>query len=461
MILNHKGEVIVANKSPIKRDSFRISTQQKDILKSLFTLPVQSSWLSDDEIEKILRDSTVTAAIGSRKAATLKKEILITCENKEIKDELEKSFSFDILESMLDIPYQGFGVFELNWEKKNSFWVPKIEERFYKDFTLDNRVLKFNSVGVSEDIPPYKAVYATYKSKPNKPYGQPVFQTLFWLIEFKNASLQFWVELLERFGTPWVIAKTQGDNNALADEIYNMLGGDGAVLDSEDELKIEVAQNKGDFKEIISYIDDQIREVILGGNLTGNVKGGSQAAATVHNDIREDLAQADENIVNKLIKDVIVAFKELNIIDIEIVGKLKDKDEPNNELATRDKLIFDMGYKPTKEYIQDTYNIKVEEVIPQKQNNPLANHKMSFSKTLAEDELDYQIQNIDTSNPLTFQKQIIEIIESSKSFEEVQDKLVSLLKNIDTNDLYEHLIKYMTNSHILAVAQIEEENPNG
>ena len=32
------------------------------------------------------------------------------------------------------------------------------------------------------------------------------------------------MELLERFGTPWVIGKTEGDKNALADEIYNMLG---------------------------------------------------------------------------------------------------------------------------------------------------------------------------------------------------------------------------------------------
>ncbi len=461
MILNHKGEVIVANKTPIKRDSIRISSQQKDILKSLFTLPVQSSWLSDEEIEKILRDSTVTAAIGSRKAATLKKEILITCENKEIKDEFEKVFSFDILESMLDIPYQGFGVFEINWNKKDSIFFPKIEERFYKDFILDNKVLKFNSTGMSEDIPPYKAVHATYKAKPNKPYGQPIFQTLFWLIEFKNASLQFWVELLERFGTPWVIAKTQGDKNALADEIYNMLGGDGAVLDTEDELKIEVAQNKGDFKEIISYIDDQIREVVLGGNLTGNVKGGSQAAATVHNDIREDLAQADENIVNKLIKDVIRNFKELNNLNIEILGKLKDKDDPNKVLADRDKLIFDMGFQPTKEYIEETYNIKVEKIVAPIQS-PLANHKMSFSKSLAQDELDYQVQNLDLKEiTLTFQKQILEIINKSNSYEEMLDELFKAYPTFDTKLLEENLYKNLALSQILAAAQIEDENPNG
>lgn len=461
---NSKNET----KPTTKREAIRITSTQKDILKSLFELPVQNSWLSEDEIDKILRDSTVTAAMGSRKASTLKKEILISCENKDIKEELEKVFSFDIIDSMLDIPYYGFGVFELNWYANKSYLFPKIEERFYKNFILDNKVLKFNSLGMPEDIPLYKAVHATYKAKPNKPYGQPLFQTLFWLIKFKNASLQFWVELLERFGTPWVIAKTEGDKNALAEEIYNMLGGDGAVIDSEDTLDIKTASDKGNFKELIEYIDDQIREVILGGNLTSNVKTGSMAAANVHNNVREDLAQADENIVNKLIKEVIKNFKELNSLTIEITGKLKDKDDPNKELADRDKLIYDMGFQPTKEYIEETYSIKVTQIQkdttkPISNNTDISNANLiTLNNTIAVDELDKNIQNLDLSDiSLTFQKQILEIINTSDSFEEMIDKLLKAYPNFDTKTLETSLYKNLTLSQLLAAAQIEDENPNG
>ena len=461
---NSKNET----KTTTKRETIRITTAQKDILKSLFELPVQNSWLSEDEIDKILRDSTVTAAMGSRKASTLKKEILISCENKDIKEELEKVFSFDIIDSMLDIPYYGFGVFELNWYANKSFLFPKIEERFYKNFIIDNKVLKFNSLGMPEDIPLYKAVHATYKAKPNKPYGQPLFQTLFWLIEFKNASLQFWVELLERFGTPWVIAKTEGDKNALAEEIYNMLGGDGAVIDSEDELDIKTASDKGNFKELIEYIDDQIREVILGGNLTSNVKTGSMAAANVHNNVREDLAQADENIVNKLIKEVIKNFKELNSLTTEISGKLKDKDDPNKELANRDKLIYDMGFQPTKEYIEETYSIKVTQIQkdttkPISNNTDISNANLiTLNNNIAVDELDKNINNLDLKDiSLTFQKQILEIINTSDSFEEMIDKLLKAYPNFDTKTLETSLYKNLTLSQLLAAAQIEDENPNG
>ncbi|EFU69136.1 phage protein [Aliarcobacter butzleri JV22] len=441
-------------------------TRYKDILKPLFDLPVHNSWLDDETIDKIMRDSTVIAAIGNRKASTLKKEILIECENSNFKEILEDAFSFNVIDSILDIPYYGFGVYEINWEFENGFFIPTLVERNYKNFILDNGKIKFNSLGFSEDIEFHKVIAATYKAKPNKPYGQPLIQTLFWLVEFKNASLQFWMELLERFGTPWVIGKTEGDKNALAEEIYNMLGGDGAVIDTDDDIKIETAKDGGNFKELVEYIDNQIREVILGGNLTANVQGGSLAAANVHNEVREDLAQADENIVNQIIRELIWIFQEFNKTTTVIKGKLKDKDDPNKELADRDKLIYDMGYKPTKEYIETTYNIKVVE-IEQKNNGLIANSNILRANpiilnNLPQDELERNLNNIDFSHlALTFQKQILEIINKSESHEEMLEQLFKAYPTFNTKELEDSLYKYLANASLLGVASIEDENPNG
>jgi phage gp29-like protein len=459
-----KKDTPIANTKDTKRDkreAVRLTSKQRDILTALFSLPVRPEWLTEDEVDKINRDSTVISSIGSRKAATLKKEILITCDNKDIKDNLEAVFDYETLDSILDTPYQGFSVFEVNWFEKNDLnFYPKLVERDYKDFELHQDVLKFVNNGFALDIAPYKAIYATYKAKYNKPYGQPIYVPLFWLIEFKNASLQFWIELLERFGTPWVIAKTEGNKDDLADEIYNMLGGDGAVLDAEDSLEIKTIQDKANFKEIIEYIDDQIRQVILGGNLTSNVKGGSQAAATVHNDIREDLAAADENIVNKIIREIIRMFKELNNIDIEIKGKLKDIDEPNKDLADRDKVIYDMGFDIDEEYIQTTYNIKVKKRDIQSQAI-IPNSKLAFSKSMPQDELSYQSGLIDLNKPFTFQEQILKIVEGCTSYEEVQDKLLESYPDLKTKDLEDLLYKNIANADIRGRAEIEDENPNG
>lgn len=458
-----KGSLIAA-KNETKRTTLHLSSKTKDMLKSIIELPVYEDWLDDDVIEKIERDSTVTAAKGSRKAATLKKEVLITCEDDEVVKTFEDIFNFDTLDAILDIPYQGFGVFELNWFQKDIYghWFPRLVERNYKNFTLENGELKFSADGMAQSILAIKAIHAVYKAKPHKPYGQPLYCPLFWLIEFKNASLEFWIDLLERFGTPWTIGKTSGDKDDFAEEIYNMLGGDGAVLDEDDELEIKTADKVGNFKEIIEYLDNQIREIILGGNLTGQVQSGSHAAATVHNNIREDLAQADENILNKIIKQTVEYFKKANpSFRLELKAELKDKDDPNKELADRDKVIYDMGYRPKKDYIEKTYNIEVEEVQEPKTQTPL-DAKFAFSADKSyQDELHRQTDGIDIITPLTFQKQILEIIEASTSYEDMEEKLAKAYPDLDTKDLEELTYKAFANSAILAHAEVEQENPNG
>ncbi|NOQ31506.1 MAG: DUF935 family protein [Helicobacteraceae bacterium] len=443
------------------RTTLHVNSRAKDTLKALFELPIQEEWLDSETIDKINRDSTVSAAIGSRKAATLKKEIVVTCKDEKIKSSIENIFNYELVDSILDTPYQGFSVFEINWSEREYIWYPKLVERDYKEFVLDSGELKFNATGVNESIPPYKAVHATYKAKPNKTYGQPIYNPLFWLIEFKNGSMEFWIDLLERFGTPWVIAKTDDNKNELADEIYNMLGGDGAVLGIDDSLEIKTADKSGDFKGIIEYLDNQIREVILGGNLTAQVKGGSQAAATVHNEIRIDLARADENILNNFLKTTLQYFKEVNHYEHELLIELKDKEDPNIELSTRDKTIFEMGYKPTKEYIQKTYNIDVEDVEVEKNATAYANKLYSFSSKLPQDELEAQTSNIDTTTPLAFQIQMLKVVEESSSYKELQEKLLELYPNTNTSDLEQMIYKYVASSHILAHAEVEEENPNG
>lgn len=343
---------------------------------------------------------------------------------------------------------------------KKLLWFPDIVERPYQDFSLVNKELMYSGNGIPQSIPAYKALYSTYKAKPNKPYGKPIYNTLFWLIEFKNASLEFWMDLLERFGTPWVIAKTDEKKDDLAEEIYNMLGGDGAVLNLDDELDIKTADKSGNFKEIIEYLDDQIREVVTGGNLTGQVKGGSQAAATVHNDIREDLARADENIMRKIIKTVVQYFKEVNNYTGELTVELSDKEDPNKEWADRDKVIFDMGYQPTKEYIEKRYNIQVKE-ITQGQTSPIPNKLMSFSAAIPQDQLELETNKIDTTNPLTFQEQILQTIVASSSYQEAHEKLLDLYPNIDVSELEKLLFHNVANASILGRAEIEDENKDG
>ncbi|MEW5833039.1 MAG: DUF935 family protein [Campylobacterota bacterium] len=432
-----------------------------DLLQSVMDdLPVRKEWLEREELDRIERDATVISALGSRKAATLKKEIFFTGKDQGKADLLYDTFDHGTMRKILDAPFQGASVFEINWIEKDSLLLPRLIERPYEQFVVKNQILYFAPHGAPENIPPYKAVAALYEDKYHRPMGKPLAESLFWYVKFKNASLEFWVKFLEKYGVPWAIGKTDGDKDTMADEIYAMLSGDAAVIDHDEEIEIKTADKTGDFDKITAYLDDQIREAVLGGNLTGNVKGGSYAAAEVHNDVREDIAMADENMTISLIEKVVQMFVEINHLPDTVEVSLKDKDDPNYKLAERDEKIANMGYRPTKEYIEKTYNITVEEA---SSPAPLANR--SFAQKLISLSATRPISDTDTLSglidlktiALSFQTQIAEIIDGAESFEEAIDRLHAAYPQMDISELQETMDIALQSSYILGTAEAEFE----
>ncbi|MFZ5375584.1 MAG: phage portal protein family protein [Campylobacterota bacterium] len=444
-----------------KKDRTVPAAPAVDILKSVLdNLPVRGRWLSREELDRILRDATVISSLGSRKAATLKKELMITADEQNKGDLLYTTFDHSTMRKILDAPFQGASIFEINWIDNKGLLVPKLIERPYEQFMVKDTVLYYAPYGTPQDIPPYKAIAALYEDKYHRPMGTPLAESLFWYVKFKNASLEFWVKFLEKYGVPWAIGKTDGDKDTMADEIYAMLSGDAAVIDHDEEIEIKTADKTGDFDKITAYLDDQIREAVLGGNLTGNVKGGSYAAAEVHNDVREDIAMADENMTISLIEKVVQMFVEINHLPDTVEVSLKDKDDPNYKLAERDEKIANMGYRPTKEYIEKTYNITVEEA---SSPAPLANR--SFAQKLISLSATRPISDTDTLSglidlktiALSFQTQIAEIIDGAESFEEAIDRLHAAYPQMDISELQETMDIALQSSYILGTAEAEFE----
>lgn len=434
-----------------------------DVLRGIMDdLPVYQRWLDQDELDKISRDATVISALGSRKAATLKKELIVTCKDETIIEALTNVFDHTVLRKILDAPFQGASVFEINWtvEPDGYLLMPKLVERSYREFTMKNGVLYYSPYGALESIPEHKAVIALYEDKYHKPMGRPLAEALFWYVKFKNASLEFWVKFLEKYGVPWAVGKTEGDKDAMAEELYAMLSGDAAVIDKDDDIKIETVGKSGDFDKITAYIDDQIREAILGGNLTGNVKGGSLAASQTHNEIREDIAMSDEHITLQLMRKVIESFRVLNGIKEPITIILKDKDDPNTALAERDERIYKMGYKPTKDYVERTYNITVEEITDT--SATIANKHLQKLYAFSQNRPITSIEDIESSidlktTALSFKNQIVDIIDKCSSFEEAIDALHEAYPQMDIEALQDVMDSALQSSYILGSAQSEFE----
>ncbi|MDE5602503.1 MAG: DUF935 domain-containing protein [Helicobacter sp.] len=421
---------------------------QNTLIAELLNTPYQKP-LSRNDIAMIMGDLVVSQSTISRKAHIEKKEVIIATKNEKFQAILKNVFHASIISQILETFLYGINVFEINWKRKDGLLVPSLVGRDFQEFKFNNEgKLVFLGNGVEEEIPPKKIVYGIYNQSFRVPYGESTLRHLYFSVNIKNAGLDFWIRFLEKFGEPWAIAKTDDDPQTLAYEVSNMLNGSTAVIDKEEEIELIQPSAKSDFKDLIEYCDSQITRFILGGNLTGEVKGGSLAAAQSHNEIRSEIALSDERILCYVCNRVIGFFKELNGIKEEISFSLFNEDEPKLELANRDKTIYEMGFQPTQEYIEKTYNIKTTtlgltaktstgekeaeknkdaKTFKNSLNPPLIPFKMPLNKNIAFDEIDDYVENLKIKD-LDLQS----LLENAKSFEEA---LRAIEKSLEGEEL--------------------------
>ena len=260
------------------------------------------------------------------------------------------------------------------------------------------------------------------------------------------------------------MAKTQDDPNTLALEVSNMLNGSTAVIDKDEEIELIQPSAKSDFKNLINYCDSQINRFILGGNLTGEVTGGSLAAAQAHNTIRSEIALSDERILCYVCNRVIGYFKALNGISEEITFSLFNEDEPKTELASRDKIIYEMGFQPTQEYIEKTYNLKttpLTEPTPkdstkkegeENQDSKLVKNslkgnlipfKLPLNKNLTFDAIDNFTENLKVKD-----FDIDSLLQNAKSYEEALELIEKSLQGEDLEIAEALLAEALINAQI-------------
>ena len=387
------------------------------------------SSIGDDDMDMILADLTVTQCDVSRKSVTEKKEIQIVCDDEKIKDEFKKIFNPDVVSQILETYLYGLNVFEINYKEKEGLVYPRLVQRDFRQFKFnDAGEFVFSAGGSEQSIPPLKVIYALNRANFRKVYGDGLLKKLYFPVKMKNASLKFWFRFLEKFGSPWAIAKTSYEPDEMAAEVQAMLSGDSAVIDTDEEITLVQPTSNVDFTRLHAYLDNQISKAILGANLTSDVKEGSYAAAKTHNEIREDLAANDAKILIFVMNKAISFFKEINGYNGELYAKLFDEDAPNTERAARDKTLYDMGFAPTKKYITSTYNIEIDENARVQEKNLKANKANlaalkgslkaldRFDK--ATDEMDIEDGEIEAA--------LNKLIASSETYEEAFDKLYEL-----------------------------------
>lgn len=288
-----------------------------------------------EEMEE--KDLHYASVLGTRKRAVARLPLVVEAASDDpadvaLADEVRALFkrrgSKGMIEECLDALGKGYSVVEIMWNKSKQPWQPgRYEWRDPRFFQFDRVTLRELRLKDESDhmnglpLPAYKFIVHTPRLKTGIPIRGGLARLAAWTYCFKNFAVKDWVAFCEVFGMPLRVGKYRPgeteDNIAILKSAVANLGSDAAAVVPEGMLIefIESAKSTGGeslFERIADWFDKQLSKGILGQTMTAD-DGSSQSQATVHNEVREDIRDADaEQLAETLERDLVIPYIDLN-----------------------------------------------------------------------------------------------------------------------------------------------------
>jgi phage gp29-like protein len=326
-----------------------------------------------DDLE---RDAWVYACMHKRKMAVIGRPWIVepASESRIDKKAAEmvqrhlESIDFDPLcYHLMDAILKGRSAGEIMWARDGNELRPtEVRPRDGRRFTFADdyslRLLTLASPIQGEEVPDRKFVVHITGAKDGNPHGLGLGQKLWWPVFFKRQGLSFWLQFLDKFGAPTAVGKYQPgvDINQLEDALRRIAHDAGVALPEGAAVELLEATRSGTGTHdiLVRYMDEQIAAAVL---MDGGAKGSGgemASAAILRNEVRLELVKADADLLSATLAKSLVKWDvELNMpgANPPRVWREVKQDEDLKARAERDKLLFDMGFRPTLDYVQDTY----------------------------------------------------------------------------------------------------------
>jgi len=294
----------------------------------------------------------------------------------------------ELSSNILDVVYWGYQPAELSWEYTYGMWLPiqitpKPPEWFHffiNDYGIPElRFLSKTHMVEGEHPPdPWTLICPRIKPTFDNPYGRGVASRCFWPIVFKRAGMEFWLNFMERFGTPWVMGKiggqvTDADLEAFSSDLQMLVQDAVIAIAGNREVSILEGKNqKGSndgFELLCNFMDSQISKTVMGHTLSSDAGDKASYAATKGAlTVRSDIQKRDMRMMTAIWNDIInLIFMRNGYIEAprpKAVPYLAS--EVNVDMATRDEALTRAGVVFKKSYFIRAYNLEeddIEEVI--------------------------------------------------------------------------------------------------
>lgn len=293
--------------------------------------------------------------------------------------DMERWTFTDILSGILDAPFYGFTPLELIWKPEDrgaasaSWWrLADIIARPPGWFGFNDKnepVWRGANMGTATPLPPGKFIFARHFPTYKNPYGLRLLSRCLWPVAFKKGGIQFYVNFVEKYGTPWAIgtapAKAERqEKRDMAQDLARMVQDAVAVIPAGAKVELVTSAGQvGDLHErFLKRWDASISKVLMGQTLTAELDGqGSYAAAETHKGVANDMAEADRRLVESCCNEIAWIYGQINQPGAlaPVFGYAENEDK--KERASLDESLARVGVVFTSTHFERVYGMDPSE----------------------------------------------------------------------------------------------------
>ena len=281
-----------------------------------------------------------------------------------------------IIEEMMDAVAFGYSPLEVLWTAKEGRWgisniVGKPVQWF--EFNQENNLVLKTGILSTEELPENRFLLVQHRPSYANPYGVKVFSKCYWPVTFKKNGFRWWTVFVEKYGGAFMYGKYPANagekfKQELLAALTGMIADAVAIAPEGAEISIQTASDKKGGSDVhqayIQMANSEISKAVLGQTLTTEIgERGSYAAASAHNLVREDIAAADRRRISAAFNRLAAVYTFYNFC-VDAVPPLfqfvKDEDLQTDR-AERDTKLYQLGWKPKKEYFIREYGMQEED----------------------------------------------------------------------------------------------------
>ena len=432
---------------------------------------------------EILSDSHVGGCVRRRKAAIKGLEWRITPTGNEKTDEILTAL-FDrlpmshIISQILDATLFGYQALEVMWESENGLLLPtaivgKPQEWFV--FDEENQLMLRTKDNRNGDlVPEKKFLLATQQADFINPYGRADLAMCFWAATFKKGGFKFWLEFMEKYGSPWLVGKHPRqaqihEIDELLDSMEKMLGTAVAAIPEDSSIDLKESASKGAssqvFDDFLRYCKSEIAIALLGQNQTTEAEA-NRASATAGLEVTRDIRNDDASLVEGVFNQLLAWICELNFsVDTVPTFELFEQESIDKLQAERDKLLTEMGVGFTEQYIHRAYgfeegDIVMQEISPNPSLQKKGTDKVDFAELIPKSVIETIGEQLEVEGEAVVETWLHDIrdrLGQAESLEDFRNQLDSLIPELSYAEYGELLAWGSTAAQFAGRQSVEDE----